>query len=91
MRGLGCDGTHCREGVTSAAAARGISMLVVVAAVRPAAICTETGLLSFWALQQQEGGSTPGWLVGVGWGRTRAEPAYAMSCVSHNCSDLPLK
>lgn len=47
--------THFREGVTSAAAARGISMLVAAAAVRPAVNCRDTGLLSFWALQQQQG------------------------------------
>lgn len=41
-----------REGVTSAAAARGISMLDAAAAVRPAVNCMATGLLSFWALQE---------------------------------------
>lgn len=46
--------THFREGVTSAAAARGISMLVAAAAVRPAVNCRETGLLSFWALQDTQ-------------------------------------
>jgi hypothetical protein len=49
--------THFREGVTSAAAARGISMLVAAAAVRPAVNCRDTGLLSFWALRQQNSGT----------------------------------
>lgn len=43
--------TYLREGVTSAAAARGINMLLVAAAVRPAVSCRATGLCSFWALQ----------------------------------------
>lgn len=32
-----------------------------------------------------------GWLGWGGWGRRAEQPACAMSCASHNCSDLPLK
>jgi len=43
-----------REGVTSAAAARGKSMLEAAAAARPAVSWAATGLLSFWARAREK-------------------------------------